>query len=110
MGSLAFRLTYNRNGVKGYKRSNSFYKLVCEKNKLMSQGYTECRITEEPTPEEPETRRGRVPIICVETGKVYATIKEAGQDTGVCTKTISKVLHNRGYYTAGGYHWKTIEE
>ena len=47
------------------------------------------------------------PVICIETGKTYASINDASRATGINKKGISgccrKVEH---YNTAGGYHWE----
>ena len=48
-------------------------------------------------------------VICVETGEVFATMKEAEAKTGILWQGISHVV--RGVrHTAGGYHWKYYEE
>lgn len=48
-------------------------------------------------------------VRCVETGKVYVSIKEASRNTGISYVTISKVC--RGIRkTSGGYHWEFVEE
>lgn len=44
-------------------------------------------------------------VICVETGKIYASQSAASRDTGVSQSSISKAC--KGILkTAGGYHWK----
>jgi len=49
-------------------------------------------------------------VIRVEDGKAYGSISEAADDNGLKAHTgISKVL-NHTNRTAGGYHWKYIEE
>ena len=45
------------------------------------------------------------PVICVETGKRYDTVKQASQETGINVSCITSVAHGKGY-TAGGYHWQ----
>lgn len=43
-------------------------------------------------------------VICVETGKIYSSIKEAARDVGVNPSRISAIL-NKMEYTAKGFHW-----
>lgn len=45
-----------------------------------------------------------IPIICVETGLKYNSIKEAAKDICIDNSAIGKVLKGR-QKTAGGYHW-----
>lgn len=47
----------------------------------------------------------RIPIICVETGKIYESISEAARMCGLWQQNISSVL-NSSTRTAGGYHWR----
>lgn len=48
-------------------------------------------------------------VTCIETGVVYASIKEAAMDTGANATNISKVC--RGIYTStGGLRWSYSEE
>lgn len=54
------------------------------------------------------TNRARA-VICLETGEAFATIKAAAQWAGIATTGIHHQL--RGFCkTAGGYHWKYLEE
>ncbi len=53
----------------------------------------------------------RKPVVCVETGVVYDSIKEASERTGIQRASISKVCLKRPQYiTAGGFHWKYHEK
>lgn len=45
-----------------------------------------------------------VPVVCVETGRLYPSIAEAARDTGVARAAISSVSRSGG--TAGGWHWQ----
>ena len=46
-------------------------------------------------------------VKCIETGKIYNTLKEAEADTGTHYTRISLVCHKHyGRKTAGGYHWE----
>ena len=49
-------------------------------------------------------------VQCVETGIIYASIREAERQTGIDNSQISAVCnYKKNYKTAGGYHWKYIE-
>lgn len=48
-------------------------------------------------------------IICIETGEKFWGAKEAQDKLGVNKESISACCHGRNK-TAGGYHWKFIEE
>lgn len=47
------------------------------------------------------------PVICIETGKIYYSAREASKQTNVQYKNISSVC-NKKRKTAGGYHWEFI--
>lgn len=47
-------------------------------------------------------------ILCVETGKEYASIHEAARQIGCARQNISSCL-NKPTNTCRGYHWRTIE-
>ena len=50
-------------------------------------------------------------FICVETGEVFSSAKEAQEKTGVFASAIRACArHEKWYHTAGGYHWEYIEE
>lgn len=48
-------------------------------------------------------------VLCIETNMVFDSIAIAMQHTGVSRSSISLVIHNK-MQTAGGYHWKYVEE
>lgn len=48
-------------------------------------------------------------IICVETGEIYESAMEAYRCTNINNGSISHVLNGRAK-TAGGYHWRYIDE
>ena len=49
-------------------------------------------------------------VQCIETGMIYASVREAERQTGIDNSQISAVCnHKKNYKTAGGYHWKYIE-
>lgn len=48
-------------------------------------------------------------VLCVETGIVYSSTREAARQTGIRNTNISSCARRQyGYKTAGGYHWKYI--
>jgi group I intron endonuclease len=47
-------------------------------------------------------------VLCVETGRVFNTIKEAGETVGCSPKNIVTCCRGR-LCTSGGYHWKYVE-
>lgn len=49
------------------------------------------------------------PVFCVETGRIFASVKIAAESVGITPCFLSKVLHGIGK-TAGGYHWKFAKE
>ena len=54
------------------------------------------------------SEKQRKKVLCVETGVIYESIKEASRQTGIDNSGISKVC--RGVRkTAGGYHWQYID-
>ena len=61
-----------------------------------------------------ESHKGKTPsnikaVICVETGTLYSSITEAAESIGLTKWAISNAV--RGVQkTAGGYHWKYVEE
>ena len=48
-------------------------------------------------------------VICVETGIIYNSIKEAAKAVGAFSSNICNCLAGR-YKTSGGYHWAYYEE
>lgn len=47
-------------------------------------------------------------IKCVETGKIYSSLKEAKEETGLYSSSISMAC--KGHQkTAGGYHWQYVD-
>lgn len=48
-------------------------------------------------------------VVCIETQKTYASIKEASLDTGIDASSISRVCRNISH-SAGGYHWHFYEK
>ena len=48
-------------------------------------------------------------IMCIETGKIFPSIKIAAAEIGICRTGISSVVNGRRD-TAGGFHWKYLED
>lgn len=48
-------------------------------------------------------------VLCIETGVVFGSVKDAYRETGVHFSSISKCCLGVSH-TAGGYHWKYFEE
>lgn len=50
-------------------------------------------------------------VMCVETGEIYCSIREAARQTGLNQSHISKCCRGiKGYQTVGGLHWKFVIE
>lgn len=49
-------------------------------------------------------------VLCVETGVVYRSTREASRKTGVNCAGISLACRGERLKTSGGFHWKYIEE
>ena len=56
---------------------------------------------------EEERRKRSKPVLCVETGIIYYSAREANDKTGISYKNISSVC-NKKRKTTGGYHWEFI--
>lgn len=85
-----------------HKREN----LSEETLKKMSEARKGKRLSEETKRKMIESRYRRV--MCVETGVIYNSIKEAAMDTGCYDTNISAVCHGR-QRKAAGYHWTYVE-
>lgn len=64
---------------------------------------------EKPTPEMFEHNPLKRSVLCVETGRVYDSIKEAAKDTGANRAKISEVCSGKRR-TIGGYHWEYTDD
>lgn len=52
-------------------------------------------------------RENGIPVICVETGRVFSSSIEAERELGLCASGITACCRNRPHHkTCGGYHWK----
>ena len=53
----------------------------------------------------------KIPVVCVEDGKVYSSAVEAAKDKGTYGGSINACCNKRPHYnTAGGYHWRYLDE
>ena len=49
------------------------------------------------------------PVLCVEIGRIYPSVREAARQTNIPNTHISACCLNKPHYkTAGGYHWKYV--
>lgn len=48
-------------------------------------------------------------VLCIETGVIYESTREAARQTGIAQSSISQCCNGK-LKTAGGYHWKYIDE
>ena len=48
-------------------------------------------------------------VLCIETGIIYNSIKEAERQTGINQSHIVKACKGK-YKTSGGFHWKYVKE
>lgn len=48
-------------------------------------------------------------VVCVETGKAYATSAQAARETGATASNI-RTCCKKEHYTAKGFHWRRIEQ
>lgn len=48
-------------------------------------------------------------VVCIETGKIYYSIRDAARSTGLTKNGISKCAQGK-YKHSGGLHWKFVEE
>lgn len=77
-----------------YKRKKGLYKPSEETRKKMSIAHKGKKAT-----------WAYKAVLCVETGKQYASITDAAASVGVSVCAVSAVLHGRSK-TSGGYHWE----
>lgn len=57
------------------------------------------------------TAQTQKPVICIETGVIYKSIKDASEKTGVCLTSIGCCCNKTcGRITAGGFHWRFYED
>lgn len=101
--------------------NHKYISLVCNgiirdgKRYLTAGGYHWCFLNEYDKNtyiiKKPKPLGKQQEIICIETGIVYETLKEASEKTGIYIDTIRKVCNKTKHYkTAGGYHWMFYDD
>lgn len=94
---------------KGRKPWNTGKKMTDEYCKMLSNRRKELGLKRSPETIEKIAAASRKPVVCIETGIVYASQREAANATGANEGKISEVLKGKRK-TAGGFHWKRIEK
>ncbi|MGN1326694.1 MAG: NUMOD3 domain-containing DNA-binding protein, partial [Clostridia bacterium] len=62
------------------------------------------------TIQKPKIEDKQKSVICIETGIIYKSLKDAANKTGIYIDTIRKVCNKTKHYkTAGGYHWQFFD-
>ncbi len=93
---------------KGRKPWNAGKKMTEEHCKMLSKRRKELGLKHSPETIERIAAASRKPVVCIETGIVYASQREAANAFGLREIKISEAA--RGIRkTAGGYHWKRAE-
>ena len=96
--------------MKRWKKSSSTTRSIISKNGLDPKGHHWKYLGEGKKVNRETMKTNSMLVKCVETGKIYRTLVEAGRDTGCNPQTISQVCKKvRGYKSTGGYHWEFIE-
>jgi group I intron endonuclease len=95
-------------GVRRFGADNPNYgnhKLVGENNPNYGK-----HLPEE-TKKKIQSRQKCKQVMCVETGQIYCSIREAARQTGLNQSHISKCCRGiKGYETVGKFHWKFVVE
>ena len=91
-----YNLTIGGDGLKGYEPSSE------TKAKLSEAAKKQWQLPE-------QKARFQKPIICIETGETFESVKSAAIKAGVNHSSISQVLNGKTK-TAGGYHWEYLRE
>ena len=94
-----YRKSLSEGGLRSYAKNPERRKNKSELMKrLCAEGKNDCFIYSDNRPR---------PVMCVETGVVYSSLREAARVTGI--NNISAAC--KGIYIhAGGYHWKFVNE
>lgn len=79
-----------------------------EHKKHISEGLKKYKRTEEHNLNNRLAQHGKK-VECIETGNVYISLAEAQRQTGTNKTSIGRVCNGK-QHTAGGYHWRFIDE
>ena len=61
------------------------------------------------TRNEKVSKSKNIPVMCIETGEVFSSTKEAQEKTGICASNITACVRHRKYrHTARRFHWKLV--
>ena len=96
-----------------YKVHRSGIILVCKNHQRAVKGFhlwylEDFNNTTEIVIPPPKTKPQKRAVICVETGEVFETIRQAAQWLGMVHGAVSRAC--RKHYAAGGYHFYYLEE
>lgn len=96
--------------MKRWKKSSSTTRSIIFKNDPDPKGHHWKYLGDRKKVNKDKVKTNSMLVKCIETGKIYRTLAEAGKDTGCNPKTISSVCKKiRGYKSTGGYHWEFVE-
>ena len=79
----------------------------CRRQIPMAGGYHWCYDEDWNENWKPLEKKDKKKIVCVETGVIYDSMKEAANATGANYTELGKCCKN-SKYTTGGYHWKYL--
>ena len=79
----------------------------CTHQQNMLSGSCRERFAETQRKTQRKTHPNRKVVLCVETQKIYSSMKEAQRETGINNTTISKCCNHKSE-TAGGFDWEFI--
>lgn len=88
----------------GKHRSAETRRKISESNKIKHKGMHHSAETRLKMSESQKGKHAKS-VICVETGTVYSSGREAAKSTGVSPTAINNVVRGKSK-TAGGYHWE----
>ncbi len=91
-----YNLSKGGDSPKGYKHSP-------ETKELLKQ------LAKKQWADEERLKLIKKPIICIDTGKIFDSVKSAAASVGVTHSAISAVLNGR-VKTAGGYRWNYLNQ